>query len=219
MEEETSAGAAYLAALKGSKGEQAAAPARAPDTASLAKTKNSKFLAPNVALPSRKEKRRSPRYRCHGSAHLRDIKTGVATWATFTDVSVHGCYVEMSATYRVGTEIALTIEVNGVKVETIGEVRVAYPGLGMGIAFTETTEENREQLLALVSSVSQSTRILGAQVLTRSVPTPSPAPLPLPSMPDPEAALEAIMEFFQNREVLGRDEFLAILRKSETARR
>jgi hypothetical protein len=40
------------------------------------------------------EKRPSPRYKYEGSAEVREEGCDVRTWATFTDVSLHGCEVE-----------------------------------------------------------------------------------------------------------------------------
>jgi hypothetical protein len=219
MVEEPSAGAAHLVALKQSGVEQGAAeaPARSAQAASPAETKDGQGLPPSGALPSGREKRRSPRYRCQGSARLREIKTGMATWATFSDISVHGCYVETSSSYQVGAELALTIEVNGLKVEGTGEVRVAYPGLGIGIAFTTLTAENWERLRGLVRSVSQPSAMLSSQVLPLFDSLSSP--VPLQGTANPHAALEALVDFFQDRNVLGRDEFFRILRKSQTAGR
>lgn len=54
-------------------------------------------------------------------------------WTTFTDISLHGCYVEATTAYRVGVKLGLKLEANGFRVEAIGEVRVSYPHLGMGI--------------------------------------------------------------------------------------
>jgi hypothetical protein len=61
----------------------------------------------------------------------------VHTWAAFTDVSLHGCYVEAQATYPAGAMLPMKLEANGVRLETKGSVRVSYPYLGMGIAFEE----------------------------------------------------------------------------------
>ena len=61
-----------------------------------------------VSEPARKEgtaspqeRRQSTRYKCEGSAQFRVNGSDVHTWGTFTDISVHGCYVEMTATYPV----------------------------------------------------------------------------------------------------------------------
>ena len=48
------------------------------------------------------EKRRSTRYKCEGSAEIQEDGREVRTWATFSDISLDGCYVEAQATYPVG---------------------------------------------------------------------------------------------------------------------
>jgi len=135
-------------------------------------------------------------------------------WATFTDISLHGCYVEAAAGYRAGSMLALTVEVNNFRVEATGEVRIAYPGLGMGICFTHLSDENRERLRALVRSLSQPSVIMGARAIER--PPASPLPNASPSSENSAAALLAIKKFFEDRHVMGREEFLRILRKSQT---
>jgi hypothetical protein len=45
----------------------------------------------------------------------------VLTWATFTDISLHGCYVEAMSTFRMGVKLGLTIEVSGFRVESHDE--------------------------------------------------------------------------------------------------
>jgi len=214
MSDEIDAGAAYLAALKRSTVSQAsgAAPARAPASSSPPETSHAANVAPGRTGPVA-EKRKSPRYRCQGSAQLREIKSGVATWATFSDISMHGCYVEAAAGYAAGSALALTIEVNGFRVEARGEVRVNYPGLGMGISFTEVSDEDRARLRELVRSISQPSVIMGARPPTR--PASSPQSSPPPGVANASAALQAIQKFFEDRHVMGREEFLRILRKNQ----
>jgi hypothetical protein len=201
--DETTDGASYLSALKQSGSPQAAgtAPARAPESGSSPQNR------------SGAEKRRSPRYRCQGSAHLRDIDSGVATWATFTDISLHGCYVEAAATHHIGSMLALRIEVNGFRIETRGEVRVIYPNLGMGIFFTTMSDEDRERLRELLRSLSQPSVILGNGVPPR-VSTVSRADAQGP-VTNPKAAIQAMVDFFEDRQILSREEFFRILRKNQ----
>jgi hypothetical protein len=201
--DETNDGATYLSALKQSGSPQAAgtAPARVLDASSSPENR------------AGAEKRRSPRYRCQGSAQLRDVDTGEATWATFTDISLHGCYVEAAATHRIGSMLSLKIDVNGFKVETRGEVRVAYPNLGMGIFFTTMSDENRERLRELLRSLSRPSVILGGGVPPRdSTPPQAAAGAPITN---PQATLQAIVDFFEDRQILSREEFLRILRRSQ----
>jgi PilZ domain len=205
MSEDKTAGASYLAALKQMGAATGVARARIP--AGL----DSDARTLSDSRPA--EKRRSPRYRCQGSANLREIRTGVATWATFTDVSLHGCYVEAMSAFSVGAELVIIIEVNGFRVECRGTVQVVYPGLGMGIAFTTMSDANRQRLQDLVRSLSQSSVILGARAtLDRGSAFQLENSLPVK---DPAAALRAISEFFEQRHMLDRDEFFRILRKSQ----
>lgn len=161
------------------------------------------------------EKRRSPRYKCSGSAQIREDGTDVHTWATFTDVSLHGCYVEAQATYPAATLLHLKLEANGIRVETKGTVRVNYPYLGMGIAFVDMSEENKAHLRRLLATVSHPCVIMGPGIASS---LPATAPLDaVPLISDPAAAVRELVEFFENRQMLMRDDFLRILRKSQKA--
>jgi hypothetical protein len=159
------------------------------------------------------EKRRSPRYKCEGSAEICEVGCSVKTWATFSDISLHGCYVEAQATYPVGTVLQLKLEVHGHTVVTPGTVRVNYPYLGMGIAFVEMTDENRAHLRELLASISRPAVIMGPGIAST---LPARGPLePLPAVSDPRAAIQALTEFFSNRQMLMRDDFVRVLRLSQ----
>ena len=210
MADEEDAGAAYLAALKQSSPPRAAGagPARAPVAPRSPEART------GGANPTpRPDKRKSPRYRCQGSAHINEIGKAVAMWTTFTDISLHGCYVEATTAYRVGVKLGLKLEANGFRVEAIGEVRVSYPHLGMGISFSQMSDEDRERLRELVRSISRPSVILGARV---AVPAPSTLqPEGSPQVANPGAALQAMVNFFEDRHMMGREEFLRILRKGQ----
>jgi hypothetical protein len=203
MSDEANAGAAYLAALKQSK-PQAAATAAAPARTSSSGT-NSNYA----------EKRKSPRYRCQGSARLRQLGGGISTWATFTDISLNGCYVEAMSTFRAGTKLALIMEVNGFRFETHGEIRAVYPNLGMGICFTAMSEPNREQLQELLRSLSRPSVILGARPAVDAAVIPDPDKNS--AIANPAAALQAVTAYFDERLILSREEFFRILRKSQAS--
>jgi hypothetical protein len=210
MADEEDAGAAYLAALKQSSPPRAAAaaPARAPVAPRSLEART------GGANPTpRPDKRKSPRYRCQGSAHINEIGKAVAMWTTFTDISLHGCYVEATTAYRVGVKLGLKLEANGFRVEAIGEVRVSYPHLGMGISFSQMSDEDRERLRELVRSISRPSVILGARVATPAPSTLQPAGSP--PVANPGAALQAMVNFFEDRHMMGREEFLRILRKGQ----
>jgi hypothetical protein len=160
------------------------------------------------------EKRRSLRYRCEGSAEIREDGRDVRTWATFTDISRHGCYLEAQATYPSGTIFHMKLKANGIVLETKGTVRVTYPYLGMGIAFEGISEENQALLRRLLATISHPCVIMGPGIASSipSIGTPLDA---VPAITNPEAAIQELVEFFESRQMLMREDFLRILRKSQ----
>lgn len=157
------------------------------------------------------ERRRSPRYKCEGSAEFPVGGTDVRTWGTFTDLSLNGCYVEMTATFPVGAMVELGLELSGLRAEVRGEVRVCYPFLGIGIAFREVSDENRLRLQEMVRSLLPTARLgISGAVASGAVNTPGS-----PVVVNPAAALRAVVEFFEARQRLTKDEFLQLLRKSQ----
>ena len=223
MPDEPNPGAAYLAALKQSTPQAAAAAtARAPIPPPGNPTGQSRGA--EDASAGADERRKSPRYRCQGSARLREIPSGVSTWATFTDISLHGCYVEAMATFRLGAKLSLTMEVNGFRVESGGEVKVVYPNLGMGIGFTTMSDPDREHLRELLRSLSRPSVILGARPGANPALSPdlerfsSNAP-PTLHTTNSSSALQALMNFFAERQILSKEEFFRILRKCQNPER
>ena len=208
MAEEINEGVAYLVALKQSARTQAA-PASTPqpaamEAASAAATVGERFEGA--------EKRRSPRYKCEGSAQICEENCDIHTWVTFSDISLHGCYVEAQATYPVETVLHMKLEANGVRFETKGVVRVSYPYLGMGIAFVEMSEDNIAALKRLLATISRPTIIMGPGIASS---LPAVDPLQLPPITKAEAAISALVEFFESRQMLMREEFVRILKKSQ----
>jgi hypothetical protein len=203
MAQEDNDGASYLKALRRNTGDSAAT-AVAPARELVDKT--SPDNPQSFAGP---EKRCSPRYKCEGSVEMREEGRDVHTWATFTDISLHGCYVEATATYPVGTILELKLAANGFEVQAKGTVRATYPFLGMGIALTEMPEDDRTRLKELLRTISRPAIVMGA-LLAASGPFET-----VPLISDASAALRALVEFFEKRQALPREEFLRILRKSQ----
>jgi len=207
MPDDTDAGAAYLAALKLQVSGAAAAGATALDLAHPTQSGNGSAA---VARPTSTEKRKSPRYKCTGSAHMQRSGSETSIWATFTDISMHGCYVECAVPFPHGATLDLKLEANGYHVETTAEVRVSYPGLGMGISFLRMSDSDRARLRELVGSISPRSVIVGPRVALQSMPVRD-----FPAAANAGAALQAMRQFFEDRQMMGRDDFLRILRKSQ----
>jgi PilZ domain-containing protein len=211
MAEQINEGTAYLRALKQATSSQpgaAAAPAREQDRLidTLSTLQGSESFQGT-------EKRRSTRYKCEGSAQLREEGCDVRTWSTFTDISLNGCYVEAQATYPAGALLHMKLEANGIRVETKGKVRISYPYLGMGIAFEELSDENAARLKQLLASLSRPGVIMGPGVNSQHPSTgPMEAPPPIANR---EAAIRAVIEYFEIHQILMRDDFVKLLNKSQ----
>ena len=170
--------------------------------------------APTKSYPGA-EKRQSPRYKCEGKLEMCQVGTDAYTQASFNDISLHGCFVEAQATYPVGTSLGLRLEAVGRKIASAGIVRVNYPHLGMGIAFVDMNEENCKQLKDLLASISHPSVIMGPGIASSL-----PANAPLQSVPlisNHAAAVQALINFFENRQMLMRDDFIRVVRQSQTS--
>lgn len=169
--------------------------------------------APGVAAspaassnPAGKERRRSPRYRCSGSAEFRVEGSDVRMWGTLSDVSLHGCYVEMNNTFPVNTRVSLHLEAMGIRAQMQAVVRVSYPFLGMGLCFLKIEPGQLLQLKRLVAAAS------GHPAASDPVSTLSPTSTSTHSLADvdPHVMLDALTEYFRGNPVLSRTEFYRI---------
>jgi hypothetical protein len=214
MAQDTDEGLAYLQALKRSAPATESATASQYKPGSAERPPGGQEPNPNGIQTFRgSEKRRSARYKCEGSIEIFQEGSDLRTWATFTDISMHGCYVEATATLPVGTDVRIRLQIKGIQVQSKGKIRVTYPSLGMGIAFAEMSEEDRARLKDLLRTISRPSVILGAGFASPAHAHGASDPISLPT--DPAAALRALIEFFESRQLLMRDEFLRILRKSQ----
>ena len=169
--------------------------------------------APAFISTLEREKRSSPRFKCEGNMELKTEGSTIQTWATFTDVSVTGCYVEMMTTFPVGTKVELQLGMNGYLVSGKAVVRVTYPFLGMGIEFTDLSPNAREQLVAMVASLNRSAGRQGAAETKTQ--TKTQKELALPPITEPSAALNSLLRHFETNPSLTADEFVRLLTNSQ----
>lgn len=153
-----------------------------------------------------KERRRSPRFRCSGSAEFRVDGNDVRMWGTLTDVSLHGCYVEMANTFPVDTRVNLRLEALEIRVHVQAVVRVSYPLLGMGLCFVNVEPDQRKQVERLLLAIS-----LHAPRPSAAAPKTSTHSL---ADVDLQFMLDALTEFFRTHSLLSRMEFYQIAKRA-----
>jgi hypothetical protein len=85
----------------------------------------------------RLERRRAPRHPFVATADIVDEKESVRTTTRVSDLSLHGCYVEMMNPLPQGTNVLMEIYTDTEFLETHATVVYFEPKQGMGLTFTE----------------------------------------------------------------------------------
>jgi hypothetical protein len=77
-----------------------------------------------------------------------------------TDLSLNGCYLEISSPFPVSSRVALSMRAAGVEVRAQGLVRVMHPDKGMGVEFTLATAEHRAAVEKFLGVLSENRTLL-----------------------------------------------------------
>jgi PilZ domain len=85
----------------------------------------------------RVERRREPRYPFIAMAEIVDEKERVRTTSRISDLSLHGCYVEMIDPFPQGTNVLIEIYTDTEFLETQATVAFFEAKQGMGLQFSE----------------------------------------------------------------------------------
>ena len=197
-------GANYLRQLKGGLEQRPAGEPSAPEAGKLAAA---------MATLGLKERRQSPRLRCSGSVEFRVEGDETQTWGTLTDISLHGCYVEMTNTYPVDTRVELVMKSCGLRIQAAGNVRASYPGLGMGICLTRIDPLQKLQLIQLLSKLTGHTSIAIPEPAIEVRQQEEKNLKNVIESADPRPVLDEIAEFFRKNHLLSRDEFHGIAKR------
>jgi c-di-GMP-binding flagellar brake protein YcgR len=77
-----------------------------------------------------------------------------------TDLSLGGCYLEISSPFPASSRVMLSMRAAGVEVRAQGIVRVMHPDKGMGVEFTQTTPEHRTALEKFLQVLTENRTLL-----------------------------------------------------------
>ena len=87
---------------------------------------------------------------------LRVQDNSIPTRLTTADISVGGCYVEMSVTIEPGTDLDIALWLEHQKLALKGRVVTKHPHFGNGIEFIGVTPEAETQLRAFLERAEHS---------------------------------------------------------------
>ncbi|MFZ0771057.1 MAG: PilZ domain-containing protein [Candidatus Sulfotelmatobacter sp.] len=129
-----------------------------------------------------------------------------------TDLSLRGCYVDLTSPFPVSTRVTLSMRASGVELRSEGVVRVMHPDKGMGVEFTQTTPEHRKLLEKFLGCLTENPETLPELLV-------EPEGLETETAQTSRTASEScdaddpLLDLFRNHATLAADSFLAELRK------
>lgn len=128
-----------------------------------------------------------------------------------TDLTLGGCYLEITSPFPVSTRVTLSMGAAGVHVRAEGLVRVMHPDQGMGVEFTQKTPEQRALLEKFLTVLTENREVTPELLV-------EPDGLDSDTRDNSrlsEATVEedALLELFRRQSDLPTDSFLAELRK------
>lgn len=84
------------------------------------------------------QRRRTPRYPFIATAEVTDQSSQASIATRVTELSLHGCYLDMPNPLPVDTQIFIKIYSEAKFFESAGTVIYSQPNLGVGVSFRET---------------------------------------------------------------------------------
>ena len=92
------------------------------------------------------EKRRSPRYSFIASAELIEENADVRIASRVSELSLHGCYLDMMNPFPKGTLVLVKIAAGDAFFEAKSKVIYSQPNMGAGLGFLEVTPASQAVL-------------------------------------------------------------------------
>ena len=88
------------------------------------------------------ERRRGPRYPFFASAQITELQTKVQMTARTSELSLHGCYLDMLNPLPLGTPVRIQITYGERTIEAMGRVIYSQSNMGMGLSFEELSADH-----------------------------------------------------------------------------
>lgn len=99
------------------------------------------------------ERRQTPRFRCQNSIEVH-LDGGASFWGTVADLSLGGCYVEMPLPLDPGTKLKIGVWFGQTKARAEAQVAHRTPGLGVGLKFTEISEQDSDVIRRFLENLT-----------------------------------------------------------------
>jgi len=136
---------------------------------------NSGLKTSRLRAAGHDERRRSVRHTISAVVQIVDLGSGLRMTTRASDLSEGGCYVDALTPLPVGTQVRLGLHKDNRVIELNGKIVYSSPGLGMGIAFTESDADQQAALDDWIASLEHEKQH-GASVHVPASPEPIAPP-------------------------------------------
>jgi hypothetical protein len=102
--------------------------------------------SPPEAAIGYEEKRRSPRYSFIASAELIEERADVRIATRVSELSLHGCYLDMMNPFPKDTLVLVKISAGDAFFEAKSKIVYSQPNMGAGVGFLEVAPSSQEVL-------------------------------------------------------------------------
>ena len=109
---------------------------------------------PSASLLAHPEQRRHPRYTVQVQVELRQEGDDVPMRLETTDLSRHGCYVQLLIPLSVGIRVQAVLWFDGYPIVIRGRVVTRHPQFGNGIMFLEFEADAEQQLSRYLEGIT-----------------------------------------------------------------
>jgi len=101
------------------------------------------------------ERRKYPRLKSVNSIELHPHGDDAPIWGKASDLSLGGCFIEMPIPLKEGTKLKLVLWIKETKLRVTAKVASSRPGFGIGVQFTEISEEEIVRLKDYLKSMTR----------------------------------------------------------------
>lgn len=105
-------------------------------------------------MPEIPSRRRHTRYQCTGGVELRRSEGTPAIFASLSDISVEGCYVETVSTLPAGTEVLFMLRIRDAVIRGRAVIKSSNHAVGMGLEFMHLATEDQQRLEFIVGTLA-----------------------------------------------------------------
>jgi hypothetical protein len=108
--------------------------------------------------PTTIDNRKHPRYRCQNSIEIH-VPEGPSFWGRVADLSLTGCYVEIPIPLELGKKLKVGIWFGQIKAWADARVAHRTPGVGVGLMFTQISDQDLDQIRRYLETLSPFAKI------------------------------------------------------------